>query len=98
VAEIADGVHGIVELIAGEIVTGFGERWNEMRMFGAGERDHGEAVRKRCEMLLELVRRTAGRDEMNFVEIETAVGGAGDREMAVVDGSNEPPKSAIRRG
>src|SRR5882672_3592473 len=36
-------------------------------------------------MLLELVRRPAGWDEMNFVEIEAAVGGAGDREMAVMD-------------
>src|SRR5439155_26216595 len=92
VAEIADGVHGIVELIAGEIFASFGERWNEVRMFGAGERDHGEAVRKRREVLLEFVRRPAGWDEMNFVEIETAVGGAGDREMAVVDGVERAAK------
>src|SRR5205814_42967 len=46
VAEIANRVDRIVKLIAGEIVASFGERWNEMRMFGAGKRDHGEAVRK----------------------------------------------------
>ena len=56
-----------------------------MRVFGAGERNHPEAVRERSEVLLELVRRTAGGNEMNFVEIKTAVGGAGDGEMAVVN-------------
>ena len=86
VAEIADGVHGIVELIAGEIFASFGERWNEMRMFGAGKRDHGEAVRKRREVLLEFVRRPAGWDEMNFVEIEATVGRASDGQVPVVNG------------
>jgi len=92
VAEVADGVHGIVELVAGEIVASFGERWNEMRMFGARKRDHGEAVRKWREVLLKFVRRSAGWDEMNFVEIEAAVGGAGDGEMAVVDGIERAAK------
>jgi len=92
VAEVADGVHGIVKLIAGEIVAGFGERRDEVRMFGAGERDHGETVRKRREVLLEFVRRTAGRDEMNFVEVEAAIGGAGDSEMSVVDGVERAAK------
>jgi hypothetical protein len=36
-------------------------------------------------MLLELVRRAACRDEMNLVEIETAVGGAGHGKMAAVN-------------
>ena len=31
------------------------------------------------------MRRPAGGDEMNFVEIEAAVGGAGDGEVAVVN-------------
>jgi len=92
VAEITDGVDGIVKLIAGEIVAGFGERWDEVRMLGAGERDHGEAMRKRRKVLLEFVRGTAGRNEMNFVEIEAAIGGASDGEVAIVDGIERAAK------
>jgi len=54
-------------------------------MVGAGERDHGETVRKWRKVLLELVRRTARRDEMNFVEIEAAVGGTRDGDVAIMD-------------
>jgi hypothetical protein len=85
VAKIADSVDGVVQLVAGEVFTGFGERRNEMRVFGARQRDHGVTVRKRSEMLLQFVGRTASRDEMNFVEIETAIGGAGDGKMAVMN-------------
>ncbi len=85
VAEVANGVHGIVKLRAGKIFAGFGERRDEMRVFSASERDHGEAVRKRREMLLEFVRRAAGRDEMNFVEIEAAVRGARNGEVTIVN-------------
>src|SRR5262249_33623459 len=77
VAKVANGVHGIVELIAGEIVAGFGEGWNKVGMVGTGERDHRKTVRKRSEVLLQFVRRADRGDEMNFVEIEAAVGGAG---------------------
>ena len=56
-----------------------------MRVLGAGERNHGEAVRERSKVLLEFVRRTAGGNEMDFVEIKTAIGGAGDGEMTVVN-------------
>jgi len=54
-------------------------------MFRAGERNHREAVRKWSEMLLKFVRRTARGDEMNFVEIEAAIGGACYDEVAIVD-------------
>jgi hypothetical protein len=54
-------------------------------MVGAGERDHGETVRKRREVLLQFVRRSAGRDEMNFVEIEAAVRGARNGEVTIVN-------------
>ena len=56
-----------------------------MRMLGARERDHREAVRKRRQVLLQLVRRAAGGDEMNFVEIEAAVRSARDGKMAVMN-------------
>jgi len=85
VAEIAHGINGIVKLCTAEVFAGFGQRRYEMRVFGAGERNHGEAVRERSKVLLEFMRRTAGGDEMDFVEIETAIGGAGHGEMAAVN-------------
>jgi hypothetical protein len=56
-----------------------------MRMFSARQRSHRKAVRERREVLLELVRRPARGDEMDFIEIEAAVGGARDGKMAVVN-------------
>ena len=53
-----------------------------MRMLGAGQRDHRKAVRKRRQVLLQLVRRTAGRNEMHLIEIEAAVRGARHSQMA----------------
>ena len=86
VAEIAHGVHGIVKLCAAEILAGFGEGGNEVRMLGASERDHRKAVRKRSEVLLKLVRRPARGNEVELVKIEAPVGGAGDGKMTIVDG------------
>ena len=86
VAEIAHRVHGIVKLRAAEVLAGFGKRRNEMRMLGASERDHRKAVRKRSEVLLKLVRRPARGNEVELVEIEAPVGGAGDGKMTIVDG------------
>src|SRR5580704_5582459 len=85
-AEVANRIHGIVKLRAAEIFAGFGERRNEMGMLGAGERGHRETVRKGSEVLFEFVGRAACGDEMYFVEIEAAVGGAGHGEMSVVNG------------
>jgi len=92
VPKIADGVDRIVQLCARKIFAGFGERWNEMRMLGGGERHHRVAVRKWREMLFELVRGAAGGDEMNFVEIETAVRGARDGKVSIVDGIERAAK------
>ncbi len=85
VTKVADGVHRIVKLRAGKIFARLGERRNEVRMIDARERNHGETMRKRREVLLQLVRRAAGRDEMNFVEIEAAVCGTGYGKMAIVN-------------
>ena len=92
VAEIAHRVYGVVELSATEVLACFGEGRDKVRMVGAGERNHGKAMRKRCEVLLQLVRRAACGNEMNFIEIEAAVGGAGHGEMAVVDGIERTAK------
>jgi hypothetical protein len=56
-----------------------------MRVLGARQRSHRKAVRERREVLLELVRRPACWDEMDFIEIETAVGGAGHCKVAVMN-------------
>jgi hypothetical protein len=55
-------------------------------MFGAGQGHHSEPVRKGREVLLELVRRTAGRNEMDFVEIEAAIRSPRDSQMSGMNG------------
>ncbi len=57
-----------------------------MGMLSASERDHRKPVWEGREVLLQFVRGPARRDEVEFVEIEAPVGGAGDGKMAVVDG------------
>src|SRR5258707_5341068 len=74
-----------MQLIACEIFSRFGERGDEMRMLGRGQRNPGVTVRKRRELLLEFMRRAAGRDEMDSVKVEAAVGSARHGEMTVVN-------------
>ena len=69
-----------------------------MRMLGAGQRDHGITVRKCREVLLQLVRRAAGGNEVNLVEIEAAIRGACDGEMTVVDGIEGAAKQCNAAG
>ena len=85
VPEVTHGIYRVVKLRAAEIFAGFRKRWNEVRMLRARERSHREAVRERSEVLLQFVRRSARRDEMHFVEIEAAVGGARYGEVSVVN-------------
>ncbi len=49
-------------------------------------------MREGREVLLQLVRRPAGGYEMHFVEIETAIGGARDGKMAVMNGVERTAK------
>ena len=63
-----------------------------MRMLGGGKRDHGIAVWKWREMLLQFVRRAAGRDEMNLIEIKAAISGARNSQMSIVDGIERAAK------
>jgi hypothetical protein len=81
-----------MELGAAKVFAGFCERRNKVRMLGAGQRNHGKSMREGSQVLLQFVRRPARRDEMEFVKIETAVGGAGDGKMAVVDGIERTAK------
>jgi len=55
-------------------------------------------VWKRREVLLQFVRRAARGDEMNLVEIEAAVGGAGDGEVAIVDWIERAAKQSDTAG
>src|SRR5215831_1074148 len=55
-----------------------------MRVLGAGQGHHCEAVRKRRQMLFEFVRRPAGGHEVDFVEVKTPVRSARYRQVAVV--------------
>jgi len=84
--EAADCVERIVDAAPREIVAGFGERREEVSVSGAGQRSHGETMRERRGVLLELVRRTAGNDEVNLVEMKAALRGASHRKMAGVNG------------
>src|SRR6266567_5942684 len=86
-----------MKLRAAEVFPRFGQRRYEMRMLGASQRHHGEAMRKWREMLFELVRRPAGRNEMDFIEIEAAVGRVRDAKVSAVDGierAAEQPNAA----
>ncbi len=63
-----------------------------MRMLGASQGHHGKPMRKRGQVLLELVRRPARGDEVQFVEIESPVGCAGHGNMAAVNGIERAAK------
>jgi hypothetical protein len=85
VAEVAHGVDGIVELGAAEVFAGFGEGWDEMRMLGGCERDHRKTMWKWGEVLFQFVRRAAGGDEMDLVEVEASVCSARDGQVTIVN-------------
>src|SRR5207237_10504872 len=76
VAEVAHCVHRIVELRAAEILARLRQRRHEMRMLGACQRDHSEAMRKWRKELLENVRWTACGNELDYIELEPAIDGA----------------------
>ncbi len=98
VAKIANRINGVMQLRTSKILAGFSEGRNEMRMLGAGERNHGVAMRKWREVLFQLVRRAAGWNEMDFVKIEAAVRGARDGEMSVVNGIEGAAKQSNAAG
>src|SRR5271157_6351365 len=84
--EIAHRVHRVVQLRAAEVLPGLRQRRHEMGVLRAGQRYHGEPVRKRGQVLLQLVRRAACRDEVHLVEIEAPVRGSRHHQMACMNG------------
>ena len=79
------GVDGIKRFAPGMIRPGFGERWNEFGVIGAGDRSHRVAVGVRRHSAAMLVRWTARGDEVNFVEVKTALRGARDCQVPDVN-------------
>src|SRR5215472_14311806 len=75
-----------MKLRSAEILACFRKRRHKMRMLGASQGHHREAMRKRCKVLFEFVGRTARRNEVHFVKIKPPVGGARHAEMSAVDG------------
>ena len=83
--EGADGVDGIVELLAG--IRRFQQRGNKALIAGFGQRQrhHGVAVNESRERAAALVRRRVGGDKQDAVEPAGISRGAGYGEMAGVD-------------
>src|SRR5258708_385912 len=65
--------------------AGFRERRDEPRMIGAGDRGHRIPVGVGSHSSAMLVRRTPCGNEMNFVQMKTALGGARYSEVADVN-------------
>ena len=61
-------------------------------MLRARQRHHSKSMRKRRQVLLQLVRRTAGRNKVNLVEIKSAIRGSSDGKMAIVNGVERSAK------
>src|SRR5260221_8332101 len=64
-----------------------------MRMLCRRQRRHREAVRKRRQVLLQFVRRTARGNEMHFVKIESPVCRPGYSQVAGMDGVKRAAKN-----
>ena len=80
-----DGFNGIKNFAAGMSRAGFGQRSNETRVVRAGQRHHGVAVRVGSHTAAMFMRWPPGGNEMSFVEMKSAFGGARYREMADVN-------------
>src|SRR5580704_3999025 len=72
----------IKNLTPGLARAGFRERWDEFRMIGAGDGRHRVPVGVGSHSGAMLMRRTARRDEMNFVQMKSALGGARHGEVS----------------
>src|SRR5271170_1383665 len=57
----------------------------EIRLIGAGQRDHGVAMQERSERGLGFVRRARGRHKIDRVEMETLLRGLRHGDVAGVD-------------
>src|SRR5580704_3998735 len=94
VAKIAHRIDRIVKLRPAEIFACLCDRRNKVRVLRARQRHHRKSMRKRRQVLLQFMRRTAGGNEMNLIKIESPVGGPGDSEMPVM---NRVERSAKKR-
>ena len=83
---VPHGIDGIKNLAPGLARAGFRERWDESRMIGAGDRGHRVPVGVGSHSGAMLVRRAPRGNEMNFVQMKTALGGARHGEVADMNG------------
>jgi hypothetical protein len=74
-----------MKLRPAEVVSSFHQRRDKVRVIGARQGYHSEAVRKRRQVLLQFVGRAAGRNEMDFVKVKAAVRRARDSQVAIVN-------------
>ena len=77
--------HRVIHFAAGMSRAGLGKRRDKARVIGAGERNHGVTVRVGRHASSMLVRRTSCGDELDFVEVKAALGGARNRQVADMD-------------
>src|ERR1700723_1087898 len=94
VAEIAHCIDRIVQLRSAEIFARLRHRRNKVRMLRARQRYHRKSMRKRRQVLLQFMRRTARGNEMNLIKIESPVSGPSDSKMPVM---NRVERSAKKR-
>src|SRR6266852_561094 len=92
VPEVAHRVHRIMQLRPAEVFSGLRHRRHEVRMLRAGQRHHRKTMREWRQVLLQLVRWPAGRNEVNFIEIKSPVRGSRHRKMPGVNGIKRASK------
>src|SRR5215472_10581046 len=83
--EMAHRVNRIENFAPGVVRAGFDERWQESRMIGTGDGNHGIAIGIACHLAMVLVRRTPCGNEMDFVQMESALGSSRYGEMSDVN-------------
>src|SRR5712671_3618753 len=94
VPEITHRVHRVMQLRAAKIFSRLGHRRHKMRVLRASQRHHSKTMWKWRQMLLQLVRWPARRNEMKFVEIKPPVGRSCHRQMP---GVNRVKRAAKQR-
>jgi len=87
-----------MQLRTSKILAGFSEGRNEMRMLGAGERNHGVAMRKWREVLFHLCGGRLAGTKWISSKLKRRVRGARDGEMSVVNGIEGAAKQSNAAG
>ena len=84
-AKQAHGIDGITDSRPVAIPAGFGERGHEVRMAGAGQRNHPEAMLERRQVGRGFMRRVTHGNEIYLVEMKAPLRGACDGQVTQMD-------------